>query len=238
MMAYDIQTLSASQFKDLQTRLNYHFQDLNLLQCALTHRSLKQEQPCYEQLEFLGDRVVGLIIADRLYHSLPDAEEGELSKRLSALVNGKFLAELMGALKIDEFILMTPEARESGIHKNPTILADVAESILAAIYLDGGMVAAQKFITKIIGEDLEHYPMALDSKSKLQAWCQARGLDLPIYQETSRTGSDHLPCFYFQVNVRQENSSVKSAEGQGKNKREAMQEAAKNYYHQYIDKSS
>ncbi len=225
--------LAPELIQDICRRIGYSFQDTQLLITALTHRSLAANWRSYERLEFLGDRILGFIVGEMLYQQLPNADEGELSRRLASLVNRKFLSEWMQRLEIGDFIQMSAECRARNLQSNPAILSDIAESLLAAIYLDSDLQSAICFVQRDIGIDIENFPIEKDAKSRLQDWCQAEGLPLPIYREISRQGSDHLPWFEFEVKVVDKSGKENDfllGFGYGGSKREAMQEAACHYW--------
>ena len=190
----------------LEARLGYRFADPELLDRALTHSSAvspgRRIERSYQRLEFLGDRVLGLVVADMLYRRLPKANEGELSRRLNGLVRRETCAIVARELGLGaDLNLGESEARTGGAEKE-AILADVTEAIIGAIYCDGGLGKAFEFVERLFGEQIEvlHTDRA-DAKTTLQEWAQARGLEPPAYVLTERTGPDHAPEFTISVQV-------------------------------------
>lgn len=186
---------------EIERRVGYRFQDVSLAQKALSHSSLLQTDS-YERLEFLGDRVVGLVVATALFRRFPDESEGDLAKRHAALVQGKTLAQLAVDIDLGALILFSDAERAAGGPDNENILADVFESLVGALYLDGGMEAASCVIEDLMGDlvySLKTPPR--DAKTALQEWAQGRGLPLPIYDIVDRTGPDHAPVFEISVSV-------------------------------------
>ena len=208
-------------------RLGHNFNRPNLVKQALTHPSACGRHlivaDSYERLEFLGDRVLGLVIADMLLRSFPKESEGSLAKRFTALVRREALALVAQKLGFDKLIVLAKGEEESGERENPALQADVCEALIGALYLDGGYAAAQSFIEKnwkpLLNQDLSP---PQDAKSTLQEWAQGRGLPLPTYQEISRSGPPHAPLFNIQVSVKGLDPVIK----QGNSKRKGEQEAA------------
>lgn len=213
--------MSNQTLKALEKRLGHSFGDPALLERALSHSSLSRAS--YERLEFLGDRVLGLIVADMLYRQFPHEPEGALAKRHAALVRRETLAEVAGRLGLAEAIAMTPSEDEAGGRGNPAILADVCEAILAAIYLDGGLEQARLLVERewqsLLEADLKP---PQDAKTALQEKAQGRGLALPSYREIGRSGPDHSPEFEVEVEVK----GMGRAVGSGRSKRLAEKAAA------------
>lgn len=190
----------------LEARLGYRFADPDLLDRALTHSSAvspsKRIERSYQRLEFLGDRVLGLVVADMLYRRLPKANEGELSRALNSLVRKETCAAIARQLDLGrEINLGESEARTGGADKD-AILGDVAEAVIGAIYCDGGLGHAYELIERLFGE---HIGVAgnerADAKTTLQEWAQGRGLDPPQYVEIERKGPDHAPQFTISVQL-------------------------------------
>jgi ribonuclease-3 len=156
----------------------------------------------YERLEFLGDRVLGLVIADLLWRGFEHEQEGPLTRRLTHLVNRDALARVAAAIGLDRHLRLSPAEAAAGAARNPGILADVLEAVIAAIYLDGGFAAATAFIERFwepLITEMEAPPS--DAKTELQEWAQARGLKLPAYQLIATSGPDHAPQFTVAVRV-------------------------------------
>jgi ribonuclease-3 len=173
---------------------------------AVTHSSAvapsKRTAQSYQRLEFLGDRVLGLVIADLLHWRLPSANEGDLSRALNALVRKETCAEVARDLGLGAFLrLGEAEARTGGAEKS-AILADVTEALIGAIYLDAGFDAASGFVTREFGPRLDPATSRrADAKTALQEWAQARGLEPPSYDEVERSGPDHAPNFVISVSL-------------------------------------
>lgn len=210
---------------DLTAITGYAFRDEALAQLALTHRSAggRARARTYERLEFLGDRVLALVIADLLYESFPNEDEGSLAKRLVALVRRETLAEVALALGLPPLIEMSRGEEEAGGRENPAILADVCEALIGAMYRDGGLEVARVFIRRNWLDRMastEKPPK--DAKTELQEWAQGRGLSLPDYREVERSGPDHAPVFTIEVVV----NDFPPERGEGPTKRAAEQMAA------------
>ncbi len=190
----------------LEARLGYRFADPDLLDRALTHSSAvapsRRIESSYQRLEFLGDRVLGLVIADMLYRRLPKANEGELSRALNALVRKETCAAIARDLELGaELNLGESEARTGGAKKE-AILGDVAEAIIGAVYCDGGLGRAFEVVERLFGDYIIHAGTErADAKTMLQEWAQGRGLEPPSYEEVERTGPDHAPEFTIAVHL-------------------------------------
>lgn len=200
----------------------YRFCDKSYLKEALSHPSLNAGRS-YQRLEFLGDRVLGLVIAEALFNRYPEEAEGRLNRRYSALVRREALAEISLTLKLDEMILMTEGADIEGTRQKPSVLGDIGEAVIGAIYLDGGFDAAKTYILKHWQNYLSgKVGAAKDSKTALQEWAQGRGFSLPTYTLVRRFGPDHLPEFQIAVSVEESGT----AEATARSKRMAEQLAA------------
>lgn len=189
---------------DLLTEaLGHRFGGPALLEEAVTHSSAANATtPDYERLEFLGDRVLGLIVADFLLRDFPAEAEGELAKRHAALVCGDALARVALAIGLGEHLRLSEGEAAVGTRENQACLADAMEAVIAALYLDGGLVAAGRFIERCWKPLLDEMPNPpQDPKTKLQEWAQARGLALPHYEILGREGPDHKPVFRVQVGL-------------------------------------
>ena len=210
----------------LYERLGYAFSDRSLIELALTHASARpslKPNEDNERLEFLGDRVLGLAIAELLTASFPEASEGELARRFNQLVRAETCAEIAQDWELGKLILMSGGEAESGGRGKKTILANACEAVLGAIFIDGGYAAARDIVHRFWAAELGEYGLAVpDAKSVLQEWAQGRRLALPRYIEIAREGPDHAPRFTAEVQI----DGVAPERGHGANKRAAEQAAA------------
>jgi ribonuclease-3 len=178
------------------------FSDPRLLTRALTHRS--HSAPHYERLEFLGDSLLNLIAAEMLYELRPHADEGDLSRLRSRLVRDQTLAEIATELQLGDHIRLGAGEIKSGGFLRASILADVVEAVIAAIYLDAGFASARQMVRDLLADRLAALPEAdalKDPKTQLQEWLQGRGLELPCYAVINETGADHAKQFEVQCEV-------------------------------------
>ncbi len=215
-----------------QARLGYTFRDSGLLARALTHRSFSNENrdarfPNNERLEFLGDAVLGFVIGEFIYSSFPNLQEGALSKIKAHLVSSTMLATKGRDLGVGQFLRMgTGEARSGGAEKL-SLIADAFEALVAAVYLDGGLAAAESLVRKVFGPDVAGIDIGdlsfHDYKTALQEAAQGLGLPLPEYRVMDEYGPDHEKAFVVQVYW----DGVAFAYGRGSSKREAQRKAAK-----------
>jgi ribonuclease-3 len=207
-------------------RLGYAFKNRSLIELALTHASARpslKPNEDNERLEFLGDRVLGLAIAELLTASFPDASEGELARRFNQLVRAETCAEVAQDWELGKLILMSGGEAGSGGRGKKTILANACEAVLGAIFIDGGYAAAREIVHRFWAAELSGYGLATpDAKSVLQEWAQGRRLPLPRYIEIAREGPDHAPHFTAEVQI----DGVAPERGHGANKRAAEQAAA------------
>jgi len=204
--------------------LQYEFRDRELLHKALTHGSaVADPSATYERLEFVGDRVLSLVVAEMLFERFPDENEGKLARRSTALVRRETLAEVAGEIGLGPHIVMSSGEAEAGGRENPSLLADVCESVIAALYLDGGLTAAARFIRRHWQARMERSSKPpLDPKTELQEWAQGRGMPLPSYRIAHREGPDHAPTFTIAVSVAEGLEAI----GIGSTRRAAEQAAA------------
>jgi ribonuclease-3 len=193
---------------DLETRLAYRFSDSSLARRALTHLSAAGTAGAdgrlesYQRLEFLGDRVLGLAVADMLYAAFPQASEGELSIRLAALVRREACAEIAAEWDLGPHLTLGVGEAQAGGRKKATILADACESLIGAVFLDGGFAAARALIERAWTPRMQAAASpARDAKTILQEWAQARALGAPAYDEIERFGPDHAPKFTVRVSL-------------------------------------
>ena len=213
-----------NKLDNLQKSLAYQFSNPDLAQLALTHRSANAEHN--ERLEFLGDSLLGFIVAETLFKLNPQATEGELSRMRSALVNKNALATAARSLGIGEYLQLGTGEANSGGNERDSILADTVEALIAAIYLDGGIDACTTFVKKISESKLAIDTATTerkDAKTRLQEFLQAQGKNLPKYEVVEITGAAHEQVFH--VSCRLEPLGAKSA-GSGNSKRKAEQQAA------------
>lgn len=210
----------------LAERLGHRFKSPALLTLALTHASARpgsRPNEDNERLEFLGDRVLGLAIAELLTERFPEASEGELARWFNHLVRTETCAEAAQTWALGNFILMSGGEAGSGGRRKKTILANACEAVLGAVFSDGGFEAARNLVWQTWEPYLaELNEAAPDAKSVLQEWAQGRQLPLPNYIEVSRQGPDHAPRFTAEVRV----EGVAPERGEGTNKRAAEQAAA------------
>ncbi len=211
----------------LAEALGHRFARPELLAEALTHRSAAQpelHQFGYERLEFLGDRVLGLVIADLLLDNFPDVPEGDLARRLSGLVRREALEEVAAGLDLGRFVRLAVGEARTGGRENAGIRADACEAVIGALYLDGGLAAARGFIFANWQPLLEKAGTAArDPKTRLQEWAQGRKLPLPDYRVVDEAGPAHDPMFTIEVVVKGENP----ARAKAGSKRRAEQDAAR-----------
>lgn len=223
------ETFPDSQRRRLQRLLGYRIRNGDFFAQALLHRSFLQRLPLEtrsnERLEFLGDSILNLVVADYLYHRFPQAEEGELTKIRSRLVNRKALAAYAHAIHLSDFILMSPSAAQSIGKGYDAITADTFEAIIAAIYLDGGIQAAREFVERQVFAALKKGAVVTadeNYKSMLLEYAQSQGIGAPRYHIVKEEGPDHDRTFTVDVML----SNVRQGRGTGKNKKEAEQAAA------------
>ena len=209
-----------ADLRDFQTQLGYRFADQALLERALRHASLDVEQD-NEQLEFLGDRVLGLVVADYLVKTHADEHEGDLARRHAQLVSRKTCASIAADLGLAD-VLKTDEGIRQKDDVPRNVLADGCEAVLGAVYLDGGLEAAQQIIMTLWQDVFAAQTEApIDNKSALQEWLMQRGKPLPEYEIVDRSGPDHAPEFTVAVS-----SDIGAAQGIGASRKLAEQRAA------------
>ncbi len=208
----------------LEQRIGIVFTDRALLQKALTHVSAcTRRADSYQRLEFLGDRVLGLVVADLLFETFPDAAEGELSRRLAELVRRETCAEVAAEWGVAPFIILGGGEAQSGGAQKAAILGDICESIIGAVFIDAGFAAARRLVRDSFASRLDQARASLrDPKSALQEWAQGRGLATPVYRLDGQTGPDHAPRFLISAIV----EGFETAQGEGSSKRHAEQAAA------------
>lgn len=213
---------------DLETALGYRFRDRALLERALTHSSARSELKLAadnERLEFLGDRVLGLAVAELLLERLPEADEGTLARHFNRLVRREACARVARDLQLGDCLRLGEGEAGSGGRAKDTILADACEALLGAMLLDAGFARARRVVRRLWEQRLAQQDDAgaPDAKTALQEWAQGRGLSLPAYVEVSRAGPAHRPRFVSEVRIK----GLAPAAGGGENKRAAEQAAAR-----------
>ena len=219
-----------SNVDELEDRIGHTFTDRLLLTRALTHVSAVKTSAAraetYQRLEFLGDRVLGLSISAMLFETFPKADEGELSRRLAELVRKETCAEIADEWGAGRHIRFGGGESLDGESKKVTILADICESIIGAVFLDGGFEAALALVRRSwAGRMMSPRRPLRDSKTALQEWAQARGLATPVYRETQRSGPAHAPEFTVTVTV----EGFEPMPASGSSKRVAEQSAAQSF---------
>jgi ribonuclease-3 len=209
----------------LEARIGHAFADKTLLRHALTHVSASPaRRESYERMEFLGDRVLGLVVAQMLFLAFPQESEGLLSRRLAALVRKETCAEVADVWGVGPHIRLGEGEAQTGGRKKRAILGDICEALIGAAFLDGGFAAAERVVRGGF-EPIMHAPgrALCDAKTTLQEWAQGRGLQPPRYVLSSRSGPDHAPSFAVAVEI----EGFDSAQGAGASKRVAEQDAAR-----------
>src|SRR5215472_15093339 len=212
----------------LESRLGYRFRDSGLAGLALTHLSAQNQggqgrAQSYQRLEFLGDRVLGVAIASRLYEAFPKASEGELSMRFAKLVRRETCAEIAAQWDVGPHVALGLGEARGGGRKKAAILADVCESLIGAVFVDGGFEAAKTLILRGWGDRLTAgAEPARDAKTAVQEWAQARALAAPRYEEVARSGPPHAPQFVMRVVL----AGYEPEQGEASSKRAAEQAAA------------
>ncbi|HEY7747414.1 MAG TPA: ribonuclease III [Aestuariivirgaceae bacterium] len=208
--------------KGLAEKIGYEFKNKELLTRALTHASYGKGHD-YQALEFLGDRILGLVVAEELYRRDPHMREGLLTQSLKTLVRTETLAEVARQLKLSDALRTEPRGTHT-VRASSNVLADACEALIAAVYLDGGLDAARSFILRHWGsrfDDVRHDEK--DAKSTLQEWTGARAMPSPVYTIIGQSGPQHDPLFVVDVAI----EKYPSARGEGKTRRQAEQQAAK-----------
>jgi ribonuclease III len=211
----------------IEERIGHKFADANLLVTAMTHVSAlkpsRKRGESYQRLEFLGDHVLGLIVSDMLYRSFPNADEGEMSKRLADLVRKESCADVAKSLGLADDIKLGAVGAGAGARLRKSVLGDICEAVIGAVYLDGGFQAASEFVERNWTERMKKPRQPLrDPKTVLQEWAQGKGLPTPVYREVERTGPHHDPQFRVAVDL----PGLAPAEGVGGSKRAAEKVAA------------
>ncbi len=214
------------ELKKLEEKIGYEFKEKELLLQALTHSSFSNEQKInrckdYERLEFLGDAVLELLSSQFFFETYPEMSEGEMTRQRSAMVCEPALAFCARDLSLGEYILLGKGEEATGGRKRDSIISDVMEAVIGAVYLDGGLEEARGFVKKYILSDLENKQLFYDSKTLLQEKMQKMGKEIS-YELIDESGPDHDKIFTVEVKI--DGKTV--AKGQGRNKKAAQQQAA------------
>jgi ribonuclease III len=211
----------------MEQKSGYAFKDVERLDRALTHSSARNQSTAnYERLEFLGDRVLGLVIAEILFLTYPDADEGDLSLRFNQLVDAKTCAEIAVELDLPKLIKAGIDLGNPGAKHLVNVRADVVEALIASIFLDGGIEAAKSFVSRFWSSRISNTVNARrDAKTELQEWGHRDSAASPVYKILSREGPDHEPQFSVSVTV----ASYPQEIGAGRSKRFAEQDAARRF---------
>ena len=217
---------SDNRFDEIEKIIGYRFKNKNLLKRALSHRSSVENEPSNERLEHLGDSVLGLIVSEFLFNEFPGMNEGDLTKLKASLVNEAALWRVAGKFRLGDFVLLSKEEEKSGGRNKPSIVADAAEALLGAIYLDGNLEKVRQFIRKFMlddFEDLANDKSTYNYKGELLEMMQGKGTGIPRYEIIEEQGPDHMKVFDIAVTV----DGIRYGEGSGSTKKEAEQKAAK-----------
>jgi ribonuclease-3 len=205
----------------VREKLGHEPRDVHLFELALTHSSVGADN--YERLEFLGDRILGMVIAHALFERYPNEPEGNLSKRYNGLVDRDTCAENGREIGVPALVRLGKQAREDGASQSENVVGDVMESLIGALYLDGGMEAARRFILNLWEPDLAMQRRAPQHpKSALQEFAAARQCKVPVYEVVGRSGAHHAPKFTIRVSV----PGLGEAIAEGTSKQEAETAAA------------
>lgn len=217
-------TEMSGDLDELQKLLGHEFGHLDVLRRAVTHASAEPRAwNAYERLEFLGDRVLALVLAEHLLDRFPHEREGAIAKRHVGLVRREALAEIARQIDLGRYLIVSKGETEAGVRESETILSDAMEAVIGALYLDGGLEVVRRFILRCWNPlvEAERRPPQ-DAKTTLQEWAQARRLPLPAYETVGRDGPAHAPEFTVRVTV----EGFPPESGRGKSKRLAEQDAA------------
>ncbi len=215
----------AREIKDFESRLGHVFSEPALLVRALTHSSISSaSRPDNQRLEFLGDRVLGLVMSEALLARDKSATEGQLAPRFNALVRKEACADVAKDIDLGAVLKLGRSEMMSGGRRKQALLGDAMEAVIAAVYLDAGFEAARTMVLRLWGSRIEDVKAdARDAKTSLQEWAQARGQKPPKYVETARSGPDHAPVFTIRVEL----ENGESEDATAGSKRQAEQAAAK-----------
>lgn len=210
----------------IEANIGHRFSNKALLEAALTHVSVQDSKGDYERLEFLGDRVLGLAVAETIFNRFPDENEGLLARRHAALVQQQTLALVAETIGLPGHLRLSAGEAKSGGQEKEAILADVVEALIGAVFKDSGYLSAAGMVARLWDDLIDQQVDAPeDAKTKLQEWAQARGLPLPQYKVVAQTGDDHAPSFDMEVSI----IGHGSTRAEGANKREASKAAARKF---------
>ncbi len=217
-----------AQLSELEQRIGYVFKNRAMLREALTHGSVHEGQKRradYDRLEFLGDRVLGLCVAERLLAEHQSEQEGELAPRFNALVNRHACARAARAAGLGDALVLSPAEEANGGRQKEAILGDICESVIAALYLDSGLETARAFIHRFWGDAFEDAKgVQRDAKTSLQEWAAAKKKHLR-YVEVGQSGPEHAPHFIIEAHV----EGFEPVRGEGSSKRDAQRSAAESF---------
>ncbi|MCR4636281.1 MULTISPECIES: ribonuclease III [Butyrivibrio] len=218
---------SENDITELEDRIGYHFKDRALIRMALTHSSYANEQkinkqPDYERLEFLGDSVLEMVSSTYLYNNYPDKKEGQMTKMRASMVCEQALAFCARDFELEKYILLGKGEESTGGRHRDSIISDVMEAVIGAIYIDGGIDYAKKHIDKFILNDLENKQIFVDAKSVLQELVQKDSTKTLSYEICGESGPEHDKIFKSRVLI---NGEI-LGEGEGHTKKAAEQQAA------------
>ena len=214
---------------ELERKLQYRFHTVSLLETALTHSSWANERrgrsQCNERLEFLGDSVLGMTVAEHLYRTFPDMPEGRMTRLRAELVCEQSLHQVALGLGLGAYIRLGKGEEHTGGHERPSILADAVEAVIAAIYLDGGLEPARAFVHRCVLTDVPAHlsGTSMDYKTRLQELVQQKSGQTLAYEMVGASGADHSKVFTARVSL----NGAPIGEGSGRTKKEAEQMAAK-----------
>lgn len=220
-------TSRGSELELLFEALGHSFVDPQLLVEALTHPSAMARRAAprrtYERLEFLGDRVLGLVVAELLWRRFPDEAEGELTRRHAGLVRREALVDVARAIELGRYVIVSAGEAQAGARDNSSVLADACEAVIAALYLDGGLEVARRFVQRHWEPRIQAaVAPPRDAKTALQEWAQGRGQGLPVYETVSIQGPAHKRVFTVSAQV----EGAERATASGSSKRAAETAAA------------
>jgi ribonuclease-3 len=215
--------LNQTDYTKLEKKIGYQFSNQKLLVQALTHRSFKGAHN--ERLEFIGDSLLGMVVAEALYHNFPKATEGELTRMRSQIVKGQTLSVIGKELELSQWLRLGPGEMKSGGFRRDSILEDAVEAIIGVVYLDSDITTCKAFVLKLIEERLNKVDpknALKDAKTRLQEWLQSRKAPLPIYEVVETTGQAHNQTFKVMCTLH----NGKQYQATGTSRRKAEQETA------------